>query len=125
MLLFFPPFLSFFYLLSSAINSSSGQNRGELHLKLHLFTSSSQRTSAPSALLRHRRLLRTLLAHELVSRDPPPYTWRDDFSAEAAQVLAQHAVQARMDRDQTAMARSVRPDKLKKIFGYTYKLLFL
>ena len=98
--------------------NSSAMNRGELHLKLHLLTTPPhQLLSSPSpnrirnvkisSLRQHRRLLRALVAHELLRRPqaPAPYSWRDDFAPEAAQILAQHAVQCRLDRDQTAMAR--------------------
>jgi hypothetical protein len=41
----------------------------------------------------HRRLLRILLAHELLLNECKPFEWRDQFANEALHVLAQHAVQ--------------------------------
>jgi len=49
--------------------------------------------------------LQALLAHEISTRAPPPLTWRDDFAPEAVELLAQHAVQMRLHRDDTAMCR--------------------
>ena len=52
-----------------------------------------------------RRLLRVLLSHELVRRASEAYTWRDNFSKETLAILAQHAIQARMTRVDTALTR--------------------
>jgi hypothetical protein len=51
------------------------------------------------------RLLRVLLSHELVRRASEAYTWRDNFSKETLAILAQHAIQARMTRVDTALTR--------------------
>lgn len=41
----------------------------------------------------HRRLLRILLAHELLRNECKPFEWRDQFDNQALHILAQHAVQ--------------------------------
>ena len=43
----------------------------------------------------HRRLLRILLAHELLRNECKPFEWRDQFANEALHILAQHAVQVK------------------------------
>ena len=53
----------------------------------------------------HRRLLRILLAHELLKNECKPFEWKDEFANEALHILAQHAVQGRMSRVDTAMSR--------------------
>ena len=53
----------------------------------------------------HRRLLKILLTNELLSRNCDQYEWKDDFKNETLQILAQHAVQGRMNRLETAMTR--------------------
>ena len=80
------------------LERESGRAAGELRLALHLFTRDGQ-------LVEHQRLLRVLLSRELVQRQPLPHAWRDNFSGEALQILAQHAVQARMSRVETALTR--------------------
>ena len=41
------------------------------------------------------RLLRILLAHELLQNECKPFEWRDEFAHEALHILAQHAVQVK------------------------------
>ena len=41
------------------------------------------------------RLLRILLAHELLRNECKPFEWRDEFAHEALHILAQHAVQVK------------------------------
>ena len=45
------------------------------------------------------------LSHELIKRNNAAYTWRDNFSKETLQILAQHAIQSRMSRVDTALTR--------------------
>ena len=88
--------------ISSQTPSTS---KGELHLSLHLSTSTESRRDN---FIEHQRLLRVLLAHEL-GASPRGKAWREaDFSEEALHILAQHAVQARLTRDETALARYAR-----------------
>ena len=74
------------------------KERGEIHLIQHLFTREDQ-------LNEHTRLLKVLLSHELIKRNNAAYTWRDNFSKETLQILAQHAIQSRMSRVDTALTR--------------------
>ena len=74
------------------------EGAGEIHLIQHLFTREDQLTE-------HSRLLKVLLSHELIKRNCAAYTWRDNFSKETLQVLAQHAIQSRMSRVDTALTR--------------------
>ena len=76
------------------------RDRGEVRLALHLYRREGR-------LAEHTKLLRVLLSRELVQRAPPPYAWRDHFTPSALQILAQHAVQARMSRVETALTRLV------------------
>lgn len=80
----------------------AGKPRGELRLQLHLSTSVKPHDDV---LLEHRRLLRVLLSHELLKRNSPPYSWKDGFCKETLAILAQHAVQGKMTRDETALTR--------------------
>lgn len=84
-------------------NKSSAANRGEIFLQLHLFSNEGQ--NRDRVVIAHRRLLKVLLSYELIRRDPRPYSWRDDFAPESLSLLAQHAVQGRMSRDDTALTR--------------------
>ena len=45
------------------------------------------------------RLLRILLAHELLQNECKPFEWRDEFAHEALHILAQHAVQVKRERE--------------------------
>lgn len=91
---------------SLSSNSSSvalsGKNRGEIHLQVHLSTSDKPHQVIINE---HQRLLRILLSHELVKRNAAPYAWKDSFAKETLQILAQHAVQGKMSRDETALIR--------------------
>ena len=69
---------------------SNKRNRGEVHLLMHLSTSDK---SHQETLKDHRRLLRILLSFELIQRKCQPFEWKDNFSKETLQILAQHAVQ--------------------------------
>ena len=55
--------------------------------------------------MEHTRLLKVLLSHKLIKRNCAAYTWRDNLSKETLQVLAQHAIQSRMSRVDTALTR--------------------
>ena len=66
------------------------RSRGLIHLLLHLSTNSQKRATMAA---QHRRLLRILLAHELLRNECKPFEWRDSFANEALHILAQHAVQ--------------------------------
>ena len=70
--------------------SPSKKFRGKIHLLLHLSTISQRRSTMAA---QHRRLLRILLAHELLRNECKPFEWRDQFAHEALHILAQHAVQ--------------------------------
>ena len=61
-----------------------------MHLLLHLSTNNQKRSTMAA---QHRRLLRILLAHELLRNECKPFEWRDEFANEALHILAQHAVQ--------------------------------
>lgn len=80
------------------IDGKQRKERGEIHLIQHLFTREDQ-------LKEHTRLLKVLLSHELIKRNNTAYTWRDNFSKETLQILAQHAIQSRMSRVDTALTR--------------------
>ena len=71
---------------------------GEVHLSVHLHTREGE-------VGEHVRLLRVLLARELVQRQPPAHAWRDHWSPAALAILAQHAVHGRMSRVATALTR--------------------
>ena len=73
---------------------SNKRNRGEVHLLMHLSTSDK---SHEETLKDHRRLLRILLSFELLQRKCQPFEWKDNFSKETLQILAQHAVQVSID----------------------------
>lgn len=68
----------------------NGKHKGLVHLLLHLSTNSQKRATMAA---QHRRLLRILLAHELLRKECKPFEWRDEFAVEALNILAQHAVQ--------------------------------
>ena len=51
------------------------------------------------------RLLRALMSHELVTKGYTEYTWRDNFTRETLGILAQHAIQSKMSRVDTALTR--------------------
>eukprot|EP00095_Tigriopus_kingsejongensis_P000958 maker-scaffold83_size396513-snap-gene-0.15 protein:Tk00958 transcript:maker-scaffold83_size396513-snap-gene-0.15-mRNA-1 annotation:"conserved hypothetical protein" len=87
---------------SSSLSVSGGKPRGEIHLQVHLSTSDKPHQTIINE---HQRLLRILLSYELLNRNASPYSWKDSFNKETLQILAQHAVQGRMSRDQTALAR--------------------
>lgn len=70
--------------------SSGNKSRGLVHLLLHLSTNNQKRSTMAA---QHRRLLRILLAHELLRNECKPFEWRDEFANEALHILAQHAVQ--------------------------------
>ncbi len=89
----------------SSNNNSNSSSRGEIHLKLHLHHRRQSDIPKPKVLRHHRRLLRALLAHEILNRRSAPHEWRDNFGPDAANIMLQHAVQSKLDRDQTAMAR--------------------
>ena len=61
-----------------------------MHLLLHLSTNNQKRSTMAA---QHRRLLRILLAHELLRNECKPFEWKDEFANEALHILAQHAVQ--------------------------------
>jgi BAI1-associated protein 3 len=82
----------------SKMDGKVKKERGEIHLIQHLFTREDQLTE-------HTRLLKVLLSHELIKRNCAAYTWRDNFSKETLQILAQHAIQSRMSRVDTALTR--------------------
>ena len=46
------------------------------------------------------------MSSELVRRRLETWAWRDNFTRETLEILAQHAVQSRMTRVDTALARS-------------------
>ena len=98
-------------------NSSS--ERGEIFLQLHLSFATEGNLDHVKA---HKRLLRVLMAHELVRLDPKPYSWRDDFSAESLAILAQHAVQGRMNRDETALVRWAVYCKVHAVLPLDYRV---
>ena len=89
------------------------KQRGEIHLIQHLFVRENQLDS-------HVRLLKVLMSSELVRRSLEPWSWRDHLSRETLAILAQHAVQARMTRVDTALARS----QPVKLFGKICNLDF-
>ena len=74
------------------------KERGEIHLIQHLFVRETE-------LSHHIRLIKVLISHELVKRKCEAYNWRDNFSPETLQILAQHAIQSRMSRVDTALSR--------------------
>ena len=74
------------------------KERGEIHLIQHLFVRETKLSD-------HIRLIKVLLSHELVKRKCEAYGWRDNFSEETLQILAQHAIQSRMSRVDTALSR--------------------
>ena len=80
------------------VDGKQRKERGELHLIQHLFVREHQ-------LQDHLKLLKVLLSTELVRRKVSAYSWRDNFSRETLQTLAQHAIQARMSRVDTALTR--------------------
>ena len=80
------------------LDGKQKKERGEIHLIQHLFVRETEVSE-------HIRLIKVLLSHELVKRKCEAYNWRDNFSGETLQVLAQHAIQSRMSRVDTALAR--------------------
>jgi hypothetical protein len=92
----------FYFQISS--KSNSRRSRGELHLQLHLSTSEKEHAVTVAD---HRRLLRVLMAYELLSRSVAPHAWKEAFSAESLHILAQHAVQGQMSRNETTLTRWV------------------
>ena len=80
------------------LDGKQKKERGEIHLIQHLFVRETR-------LADHIRLIKVLLSHELVKRRCEAYSWRDNFSVETLQILAQHAIQSRMSRVDTALSR--------------------
>ena len=81
------------------VDGKQKKKRGEIHLIQHLFVRENQLDS-------HVRLLKVLMSSELVRRSLETWSWRDNFTRETLEILAQHAVQSRMTRVDTALARS-------------------
>ena len=80
------------------VDGKQRKERGEIHLIQHLFIRENQ-------LENHIKLLKVLLSQELIKRKSLAYSWRDNFSKETLQILAQHAIQSRMTRVDTALTR--------------------
>ena len=78
--------------------SGGNKSRGLVHLLLHLSTNNQKRSTMAA---QHRRLLRILLAHELLRNECKPFEWRDEFANEALHILAQHAVQVHHNNEFT------------------------
>jgi len=95
-------YICWFIRIFVSLSPNAPVSRGELRLRLNLFTSE---LAAAQSILQHRRLLRILLDYEISIRKPLPHTWCDDFALEAQELLTQHAVQARLHRDDTGMCR--------------------
>lgn len=80
------------------VDGKQRKKRGDIHLVQHLFVRENQLDS-------HVRLLKVLMSSELVRRNLETWSWRDNFTRETLEILAQHAVQSRMTRVDTALAR--------------------
>ena len=70
----------------------------------------------------HRRLLKILLTHELLTANAEQFQWKDDFSKEALLILSQHAIQGRMNRFQTAMIRWLVYCEIHNILPLDYRV---
>ena len=46
-----------------------------------------------------------MISHEIIKRNSCAYEWRDQLGRETLQILAQHAVQCRLSRVDTALTR--------------------
>ena len=95
------------------------RNRGQINIVLQISTSDKDNSIV---LEEHRRLLKILLTHELLSTNAEQFQWKDDFSKEALLILTQHAIQGRMNRFQTAMIRWLVYCEIHNILPLDYRV---
>ena len=111
-----PPFSTYqFYPILQGVK----RNRGQINIVLQISTSDKDNSIV---LEEHRRLLKILLTHELLSTNAEQFQWKDDFSKEALLILTQHAIQGRMNRFQTAMIRWLVYCEIHNILPLDYRV---
>ena len=95
------------------------RSRGQLNIVLQISTTDKE---SLIVLEEHRRLLKILLTHELLTNNSEQFQWKDDFSKEALLILSQHAIQGRMNRFQTAMIRWLVYCEIHNILPLDYRV---
>ena len=95
------------------------RNRGELNLVLQISTTDKEHSIV---LEEHRRLLKILLTHELLTTNAEQFQWKDEFSKEALLILTPHAIQGRMNRFETAMIRWLVYCEIHNILPLDYRV---
>lgn len=95
------------------------RSRGQLNIVLQISTTDKE---SSIVLEEHRRLLKILLTHELLTNNSEQFQWKDDFSKEALLILSQHAIQGRMNRFQTAMIRWLVYCEIHNILPLDYRV---
>ena len=62
------------------------------------------------------------MSYELVKKGYSEYTWRDNFSRDTLGILAQHAIQSKMSRVDTALTRFLVYSQVIKVFSSLYSV---
>ena len=82
-------------------DGKSKRFRGEVRTGLTLSTEKDQNLTAQE----HRHLLKILFSYELQHSQAEPFSWNGTFNKNSVTVLAQHAVQGKLEGKDTALAR--------------------
>merc|ERR1719412_39939 len=82
-------------------DGKSKRSRGEVKAGLTLSTEKDQNLTAQE----HRHLLKILFSYELQHSQAEPFTWNGTFNRNSVTILAQHAVQGKLEGKDTALAR--------------------